>query len=164
MVHLFWEIWLHYLRGYSFFPNIHLYQEWRYLFLCLAVEETIDIIMEKIFSEPNTIFHNFNATDFRKLLELAVLDTAFIFNGYVFKQVDGMAMGSPLGPIFANIFMCKFEEQLLDSCPLRFYPLFYRRYVDDTFALFRTRDDANAFLDFANNRHHNIRFSLMEMK
>ena len=87
------------------------------LFTNVPVEETIDIILDKIFTSPDVLFHNFNKNDFRKLLELAVLDTAFIFNGTSYRQIEGMAMGSPLGPTFANIFMCNFEEQLLDSCP-----------------------------------------------
>ena len=130
------------------------------LFTNVPVEETIEIIINKIFTEPNTLFHNFNKIDFKKLLELAVLDTAFLFNGNAFKQIDGMSMGSALGPTFANIFMCAFEEQLLDNCPLSYHPLFYRRYVDDTFALFRTLDNANSFLELANNKHPNIKFTI----
>ena len=130
------------------------------LFTNVPVAETIEIIINKIFTEPDTLFHNFNKTDFKKILELAVLDTPFLFNGIAYKQVDGMAMGSPLGPTFANIFMCAFEEQLLDNCPLSFYPLFYRRYVDDTFALFRTQDAANSFKELANVKHPNIKFTI----
>ena len=130
------------------------------LFTNVPVEETIEIIINKIFTEPNATFHNFSKADFRKLLELDVLDTPFIFNSFAFKQIDGMAMGSPLGPTFANIFMSAFEEKLLDSCPLSFYPLFYRRYVDDTFALFRNADAASAFLEFANDKHQNIKFTI----
>ena len=130
------------------------------LFTNVPVEETIEIIINKIFTEPNATFHNFSKADFRKLLELAVLDTPFIFNGFAFKQIEGMAMGSPLGSTFANIFMSAFEEQLLDSCPLSFYPLFYRKYVDNTFALFRNVDAANAFLEFANDKHQNIKFTI----
>ena len=130
------------------------------LFTNVPVEETIDIIINKIFTEPDSLFHNFNKPDFRKLLELAVLDTPFLFNGSAYKQVDGMAMGSPLGPTFANIFMCTFEEQLLENCPISFYPLFYRRYVDDTFALFRTQEAANSFKELANAKHPNIKFTI----
>ena len=71
-----------------------------------------------------------------------------------------MAMGSPLGPTFANIFMCSLEENMLDNCPLSFRPLFYRRYVDDTFLLFRNKDHAADFLDYANGIHRNIRFTI----
>ena len=130
------------------------------LFTNIPVEETIDIILDKIFTEPDLIYHNFNRTNFKKLIELAVLDTAFIFNGNAFKQVEGICMGSPLGPCLANIFMCSLEESMLEDCPLRFHPLHYNRYVDDTFVLFRNEYDANCFLDFANLRHSNIKFTI----
>ena len=35
----------------------------------------------------------------------------FVFDGQYYDQVDGVAMGSPLGPVLANIFMCHFEER-----------------------------------------------------
>ena len=46
-------------------------------------------------------------------------------------------MGLPLGPTFANIFMCYHEKLWLRECPDHFKPVFYTRYVDDTFVLFR---------------------------
>ena len=67
-------------------------------------------------------------------------------------------MGSPLGPIMANAFMCSFEERMLDECPLNFRPLFYKRYVDDTIALFRTKEAADSFLEYINGLHPNIRY------
>ena len=75
------------------------------LFTNVPLEETINIILDKLFPTQTTLFNGFNVQSFRKLLELAVIDTHFIFNGEIFKQTDGMAMGSPLGPTFANIFM-----------------------------------------------------------
>ena len=130
------------------------------LFTNIPVEETIDIILDKIFIEPDTIYHNFNKVHFKQILQLAVQDTAFVFNGNAYKQVEGMAMGSPLGPTFANIFMCSLEESMLENCPLRYHPLYYNRYVDDTFALFKTEYDAECFLDHANSRHPNINFTI----
>ena len=58
------------------------------------------------------------------------------FNGTYYEQVDGVAMGSPLGPTLANIFLCHWEEIWLEKCPLKFKPLYYKRYMDDTFLLF----------------------------
>ena len=73
------------------------------LFTNVPLSETIDIIINKLFPQDDTLFHSFGKHNFRKLLELAVIDTHFIFNNNVYKQTDGMAMGSPLGPTFANI-------------------------------------------------------------
>src|SRR5215469_1490602 len=79
------------------------------LFTNVPLYETIDIILEQIFTNDNSTFNSFSRNNFKKLLELAILDTHFIFNEKVFKQVDGVAMGSPLGPTLANIFMCSLE-------------------------------------------------------
>ena len=42
-------------------------------------------------------------------------------------------MGSPLGPSLANAFLAYHEQNWLESYPLEYRPLYYRRYVDDLF-------------------------------
>ena len=59
--------------------------------------------------------------------------------GNLYKQVDGVAMGSPLGPLVAKAFMCSVEEKL--ACEKKL-PSFYKRYVDGTLALVRDLSDA----------------------
>ena len=54
-------------------------------------------------------------------------------------------MGSPLGPVLANIFMCYLEENAIDNYT-RKQPFVYRRYVDDTFLIFDKKEDSIAFL------------------
>ena len=52
-------------------------------------------------------------------------------------QVDGVAMGSPLGPILANNFLSHDEENWLNKFLIKFKLSFYRRYVDDISVLFK---------------------------
>jgi hypothetical protein len=68
-----------------------------------------------------------------------------------------MAMGSPLGPLFANIFLSHFESQWLQDSPVK--PLLYRRYVDDTLWLFPENTDITQLLTFMNSRHNNMKFT-----
>ena len=68
-------------------------------------------------------------------------------------------MGSPLGPTLAMAFMCYMEEQWLADCPLEFKPLFYKRYVDDSFLIFKPRDQIEKFLNYLNSKHPNIKFT-----
>ena len=59
-------------------------------------------------------------------------------------------MGSPLAPVLANLFMGHHEKIWLEQ-----YQgpelLLNRRYVDDTFCLFHSEQDAIAFFDYINN-------------
>ena len=68
-------------------------------------------------------------------------------------------MGSPLGPTLANAFMCHMESEWLSKCPPDFKPLFYRRYVDDTFLIFKSSSHIELFLTYLNSRHQNIKFT-----
>ena len=56
----------------------------------------------------------------------------FSFNDELYNQTDGVAMGSPLGPVIANIFMVELERKTLPK--LRNYMMPWKRYVDDTIA------------------------------
>ena len=50
--------------------------------------------------------------------------------GDLYAQVDGVAMGSPLGVLFADFYMGVVEERVFQNHPK---PKIYCRYVDDTF-------------------------------
>ena len=64
-----------------------------------------------------------------------VLDNNYIsFDGKVFKQIKGLAMGTPLAPPMANIFMAWLEEKLFAKYPY-IYPRLYLRFLDDIFVL-----------------------------
>ena len=43
--------------------------------------------------------------NFTNLLRIATSEAEFSFNGMMYSQVDGVAIGSSLGPTLANIFM-----------------------------------------------------------
>ena len=56
--------------------------------------------------------------------------------------------------------MCYLEKLILDQCPLSFKPIYYRRYVDDTFVHFKEKCHAQMFLDFIHSSHRNIKFTM----
>ena len=58
------------------------------------------------------------------LLNLAAKKSVFLFNGDVYKQVDCISKGSPLGPTLANIFMAYHEKLWLSRCPATFKRFF----------------------------------------
>ena len=68
-------------------------------------------------------------------------------------------MGSPLGPTLANAFLCHYEKEWLNSCPIEFKPKLYKRYVDDIFVMFSPRHCVKKFVDYMNTKHLNTRFT-----
>ena len=65
------------------------------------------------------------------------------FFSYMYTQIDSVTMGSPLGPLMANTFMCSIDEKLAHDNKLH---SLYERYVDDTFALVPDLTAATNFL------------------
>ena len=94
-----------------------------------------------------------------KLKKIATSDVQFSFNDLIYNQIDGVAMGSPLGPTLANIFMSHYEQKWLAECPLEFKPKYYRRYVDDIFVMFETIEQFDLFKAYLNTKHRNIKFT-----
>ena len=74
---------------------------------------------------------NITEADLIELFEVSTKNQLFQFQGVLYKQVDGVAMGSPLGLLMANAFMCYMKEQLAKQNKM---PTFYKRYIDDTSA------------------------------
>ena len=68
-------------------------------------------------------------------------------------------MGSALGPTLANAFLCFHEQIWLNERPDEFKPVYYRRYVDDIFVLFRSPDHLEKFRNYLNSKQRNIRFT-----
>ena len=68
-------------------------------------------------------------------------------------------MDSPLAPVLANIFMGFYESKWLNEYNLN-KPNFYLRYVDDILAAFDNEQDSLNFLNFLNNKHPNIKFTI----
>ena len=80
------------------------------LFTNIPLDETINICTESIFNESDFV-EGLNKSEFKELLSLATKESYFIFNELLYKQIDGVAMGSPLGPTLANAFLCFYEKK-----------------------------------------------------
>ncbi|VDP40779.1 unnamed protein product [Schistosoma margrebowiei] len=77
------------------------------LFTKIPLLETKDIICQ----HPYIL--RLPAIEFKRLLFLCTKDFQFQFNNTIYRQTDGVAMGSPLGPVLADIFMANLERTKL---------------------------------------------------
>lgn len=83
----------------------------------------------------------------------------FTFDGNTYEQTEGTAMGSPLSPIIADIFMEDLENNLLERSEKK--PKLFVRYVDDIFIIWEHGDDELLkFFELANKQHQNIKFTI----
>ena len=83
----------------------------------------------------------------------------FNFDGKSYKQSDGLAMGLLLGPIPANAFLCFHEQTSFNDCPENSKPVYYRRNVDDIFAVVRSPNYLEKFTNYSNSKHKKIKFT-----
>ena len=98
------------------------------LFLNVPLETTIDIILRRIYTN-HELTTSLTKKEMKELLLLCTKNVHFTFNGQIYIQVDGVAMGSPPAPLLADIFMIELERLLIPN--LRKIK-FWRSYVDDT--------------------------------
>ena len=128
------------------------------LFTNIPLNETIDIVTQRVYGDKQKV-DGLSKDDFKRLLEISTKGSVFYFNGCYYRQKDGVAMGSPLGPDLANAFLAHHESIWLEECPLAFAPVFYARYVDDIFVLLRSSDHVVRLCEYFSSRHVNIRFT-----
>ena len=83
-----------------------------------------------------------------KGLSLLMRNNVFKFGDTFWLQLSGTAMGTPPAPPYATLYYSAREEYLLQA--YRDYLLFYRRYIDDVFAIwdFNSHESYNAFARF----------------
>ena len=80
------------------------------LFTSVPIEAAINIIQRRL--ELGQELHsrtNMKVEHITSLLEFCLKTTYFQFQGSFYQQINGAAMGSPISPIVANLFMEDFE-------------------------------------------------------
>ena len=92
----------------------------------------------------------------RDLLLLCTKNVHFSYNGDIYTQADGVAMGSPLGPVLPGIFMVELERTILPT--LREHVRSWKRYVDGTISYIK-EEPIEHVLSKLNGYHNNIEFT-----
>ena len=126
------------------------------LFTNIPLEETTKNCVNDLFSS-NVYSGKLSRKDLYDLLKVATTESSFIFHNKPYKLIDGK--GSPLGPTQDNAFLCHYEKIWLNKCPSQIKPVDYRRYVDNTFVLFKSKEHLKLFVSYINSKHKNIKFT-----
>ena len=120
------------------------------LFTNVPVTEAIDIIFQTTYNHPMLPPPSMVAATLKKRFSICTTETPFQFCGRTYVQVDGVSMGSPSCPTFADFYMSHLKNAVLlvDKIP---NPVFYWRYVND-------------ILDIFPNRRHIVHFEAQTSK
>ena len=130
------------------------------LFTNVPLDETIKICSEALYDQSNS--RPVIPKDvFVELMKSATSSVEFSFNNTMYKQTDGVAMGSPLGLALANIFVGYYEKKIFSQTQK---PPTYFRYVDNTFAIFDHEAEADEFLTKLNCLHPSLKFTFEKEK
>ena len=92
-----------------------------------------------------------------KLLEFTLTNCIFCFNKKIYNQLQGAAMGSPVSPVIANIYMEHFESLAISTSSTLIKWWF--RYVDDVHRTTR-KDHINKLQEHLNSIDPQIRFTI----
>ena len=125
------------------------------LFTNVPTLDVINFIERKI--DSGEIVIPIPKQPFIELIELCVNNNVFQFQNSFYRQKFGIAMGSPLSPVLANLYMEYFESELLPSITPQ--PAIWYRYVDDIIALWPNEQDFETFFTQVNGLSPSIKFT-----
>ena len=115
------------------------------LFTNVPLDETIKICIDELFQSEMTV-SGLNKKEMFERISLNLKESIILFYNKYYSQIDGVAMGSPLGPTLAHSFLCYHGSNWQKDC------LVYKRYVDDIFVLFNKPEHAQFFLEYINKK------------
>ena len=128
------------------------------LFTSVPIKPALKII-QKLLEEDQTLPQRtiMTVNNITCLLEFCLTSTYFTFQEKFYEQVEGAAMGSPISPIVANLYMEDFEMRALNTAPQP--PLMWKRYVDDTCVIIKGAQQ-QSFLNHIKSIDKNIQFTV----
>ena len=124
-------------------------------FRSIPLDKTIEIILQHLYN-CNKITTQITKEVMEKLLWLCTKEGHFAYSNGTYQQNDSMAMGSPVGPVLAGIFMVDFETSIIPTLGRSL--LKWKRYADDRFCYVQI-GTVNDILNKLKIFHQNIQFT-----
>ena len=125
------------------------------LFTKVPLDQTIQLVLKRIY-EKHEVSTNITKQEMKEMLILFTKNVHLTFNEEVYKKTDGVAMGSPLGPVLADIFMVELKNNIVPV--LQENLSFWKRYVDHTIYFVKI-GTINYITTILNNFDPNITFT-----
>jgi hypothetical protein len=127
------------------------------LFPSIPVDETIRYATEVFLKHSG---QKLNKSQVQKLFKYCTKNITFKFGDSYFKQLNGVAMGSPLAPALAEVFLTKIENDFINNPSNPLGIIFYYRFVDDIFVILPENVDEKEFLNKFNCFHKSLKFTM----
>ena len=121
-------------------------------FTNVPVREAMDVTTELLYTSAVKIPSN-ERTTFTELLEFVSIKALFLTESGYYRQADGVAMGSLVGPLLATVFMSQSDDEISSDSR------FYFRFVHDTLRTMR-KGRESYLLGFLNTMNPILRFTV----
>jgi hypothetical protein len=130
------------------------------LFTNVPLDKTLNIVKTKLESDDTLATRTrLNISAIMELITVCTDNTYFQLNNEFYKQSFGLAMGSSLSPLLADIFMEDFETNIISKQNLK--PSVWWRYVDDVFSIWPHGSELlDTFLNDINDKEETITFTM----
>jgi len=124
-------------------------------FPSVPIKKAIVMITDEVFNNQQ-LKPNCSKEFFKEMLLATNIGCLVKFGDHIWKQVDGVSVGSPLSADISNAFLSIIEkEKISNDCG----PKIYMRYVDDTLAVFDSIEHEEKFFKYINTWDQKIEFT-----
>ena len=136
----------------------------RSLFPSIPIKPTLAMIHNKLQNDKSLKERTkWQPKNIVNLIQICTEETHFKdFEGNIWTQTDGTAMGKSISGDITGIFMESYEEEFVfNPNNNKFIPAFWKREVDDVYCLWQYgQDNIQNFLDYLNSRHSRIKWTI----
>ena len=115
------------------------------------------LVKVELFIKSFSLDMSLNCDLIMSLLSFILKNNFFEIDGLFFRQISGVAMGTPCAVMVSVIYIHMLESTALSTIDSRRKPLYLVRFIDDYFGLFNTISDTHLFLETFNTQHASIR-------